>query len=357
MLAAFVAAALVAAPPVDAAAAPAATPAVAAPAVSVANGVVRAQRQVGSTIVELIIADGDVATATAAVDAAVAEIARVQALFSATDGSIKQLSDANGAAVTVPPEVFAVLLEVQRIAKLSKGAYDPSVAAYADAWGFASADKPAAVPAPTVLAEKKALVGVDVLVLDPVQRTARLKVAGARLDIEDVVVGYALDRARGLLIEAGLDGFIVGIDGNVVGHGRKGDVPWLVGVQDPRGTGPFLTVALDEKNLGGAVMTVSDNDGAFFVDDKRQHRLLDPRSGLPATASRSATVFHGDALTAACLARAALVLGSKDGLALVERARANAVVVGNDNAVALTKGLKKLATAGVLQQRAPTDAP
>jgi len=328
------------------------------PVAPVASSVVHHQRTAGSVVVDLLVATADPAAADVAVTAAVAEVARVQALFAATSGPLAALAGAAGEATTVDPEVFAVLVEAQRVMKLSKGAYDATAVVYDDVWAFdAPGDGPRVVPAAALLAEKKPLVGADVLVLDPVRRTARLKTAGARVDVSDVAIGYALDRARGVLIDAGVGGFVISVDGNVVGHGLKLDKPWMVGVQDPRAAGPFLTLPLDEKGFGGAVMTVSDNDGAFFVDNVRQHRLLDPRTGLPARLARSVTVVHGDALTAACLARAAFVLGARDGVALVERARANVVVVGADNSVTLSKGLKKLASAHVLIQRAPTDAP
>jgi thiamine biosynthesis lipoprotein len=145
---------------------------------------------------------------------------------------------------------------------------------------------------------------------------------------------------------------LLSINGNVVGHGTKNGAPWLVGVQDPRGTGPFLSMPLKERELGAAIITVSDNDGVFFIDDVRQHRLLDPRTGLPARKARSVTIVSNDALTAACLARAVF-----DGLPLVERLKANAIVVGTDNSVSLSKGLTKLLANHTIQQRTPTDAP
>ena len=337
---------------------PAATDPVAAAPARAAASVVHLQRAVGDLVVDGLLSTADPIAADVAVTAAVAEIGRVQALFSPDSGALAALTAAAGEAIILEPEVFAVLVEVQRVARLSKGAFDPTVAAYVDAWAFdVAVDGPRTVAAPELLSERKALVGLDVLVLDPVRRTARLTVAGARLDVADAVVGYALDRARGVMIDAGIKGFVLNIDGNVVGHGLKGDKPWLVGVQDPRGASPFLTLPLDEKGLGGAVMTVSDADDAFFVNGLRHHRHLDPRSGQPARLVRSATVVHNDALTAACLAHAIFVLGPIEGLALAERLKANAIVVGADNSVGLTKGLKKLAASRVIRQRAPTDAP
>ena len=105
-------------------------------------------------------------------------------------------------------------------------------------------------------------------------------------------------------------------------------------------------------------MSSSDNEHFFLAAGVRYHSILDPRTGLPSTRSRSVTVLHNDALVAEALSRAVFVLGSNEGMKLIERLPgANAVVVTADNHVVLSKGLQKLATAQALQQRPPTDGP
>ncbi len=328
----------------------------AAPAAATVPGVVREQRAIGTLVVDIVATSRDATATRAAITAAFDEVSRVSAVFSPT-GPLQAIAAGNGAAVSVEPEVFAVLVEAQRVAKLSKGAYDPTTAGWYAAWNFDAPVDDRTLPGADVLAARKPLVGIEQLSLDVTRRTAKLKTAGAVLDLADVAVGYALDRARGVLLEAGVEGFLLSINGNVVGHGTKNGAPWLVGVQDPRGTGPFLSMPLKERELGAAIITVSDNDGVFFIDDVRQHRLLDPRTGLPARKTRSVTIISNDALTGSCLARAVFVLGPKDGLALIERLKANGIVVGVDNSVSLSKGLTKLLANHTIQQRTPTDAP
>lgn len=321
----------------------------------------RHSRQVGPATVDLVLVGPAVVDPAALAAAAFDEIARVGAVF-APDGPTLAgiVAGAGGPPLAIEPEVFAVLVEAARVAKLSKGAFDPTVAALDDLWSDAATtdgDR-RLLPAPAIVKARRAVVGVDQLVLDPVRRTARLKTKGARLDVSAAARGYGLDRARGLLIERGATGFVLAVAGDVVVHGTKeGGAPWIVGVQDPRAAGPFMTVA-SSTALGGAVMTAVDTDGAFFVDGVRQHRLLDPRSGEPARRSRSVAVFGGDALTAKCLARAIFALGAKEGLALAARHKGVEVVVVDDkNAVHLSPGLKKRGTTGAVHQRPPTDAP
>jgi thiamine biosynthesis lipoprotein len=320
----------------------------------------RHSRLIGSAVVDLVMVAPPTVDRESAANAAFDEILRVERLFSSAGPAIATLvEDAGGPARTIEPDVFAVLVEVARVAKLSKGAFDPSAAAYDALWSEAATTdgERRILPSPTLLKARRAVVGPDQLQLDAVQRTARLKTKGARLDVAAVARGYALDRARGALIERGASGFVLSSAGDVVFHGEKDSGPWIIGLQDPRATGPFLTLA-GSIALGGAVMTAVDTDGAFFVDEVRQHRLLDPRSGEPARKARSVAVIGGDALTAKCLARAIFVLGAKDGLTLAARHKGvEIVIVDSKNVVHLSPGLKKLATTGGLHQRPPTDAP
>ena len=338
---------------------PATTP---VPVASVADAKVptRHSRLIGTAVVDLVLLAPPTVDREAAADVAFDEILRVERQFASAGPAVAALVDgAGGPPRTIEPEVFAVLVEVARVAKLSKGAFDPSAAAYDALWSEAATtdgDR-RILPSPALLKARRAVVGPDQLQLDAVKRTARLKTKGARLDVVAVARGYALDRARGALIERGVTGFVLSSAGDVVFHGEKDTGPWVVGLQDPRATGPFLTLA-GSNALGGAVMTAVDTDGAFFVDEVRQHRLLDPRSGEPARKARSVAVIGSDALTAKCLARAIFVLGAKDGLALTARHKGvEVVVVDSNNVVHLSPGLKTVARSGGLHQRPPTDAP
>jgi thiamine biosynthesis lipoprotein len=323
----------------------------------------RRQRAVGPFIVDVLVwgrGDADVAQA---IDGAFDEGTRVVSLLSTErpDAPLARVNAAAGQdAVVVGTEVFDVLLALRRIAQLSRGAYDLTAVVYDDAWQFPPSPAAAASPLPSRadLARRRRLVSADALTLDPVLGTARLGPEGARVDVGAVWKGYVLERMRTALVARGIADFVLSSGGDVVVGGRRGERPWRVGVQDPRGPDPFLALPVDPSTLGGAVMTVSDNENYFIVGGTRYHSVLDPRTGLPSTRCRSVTVLHADGLVAKALARAIFVLGEKDGLALLARVPgAQAVIVTGDNRVALSRGLALMAASQALQQRPPTDGP
>jgi thiamine biosynthesis lipoprotein len=64
-----------------------------------------------------------------------------------------------------------------------------------------------------------------------------------------------------------------------------------------------------------------------LIDGKRYHHIIDPRTGYPATASRSVTVWAKDALTADVIDDAVFILGPEKGLALAESIDGVGVVI------------------------------
>lgn len=324
---------------------------------------VRQSRTLFGTLVEMMAwthaPDDDV---TAQLTAAFDDIRRMEVLVDENNPRspvFRINAHAGREPVVVEPELFVILSELQRLGKVTNGAFDLTAAAFSAAWRFDQdvGGPPAApegararspLPSKSELDKARTVVGLDDLVLDVAGRTARLTQPGARIALRTVARGYALERAAAVLEQQGVRDFVVSAAGDLVVRGKKGDKPWVVGIQDPRATGYFAALPAPQ----GAVMTTGDYEEFFFDGGTRYHNVIDPRSGLPATLCRGVTAFAPDALSAEAVARAVFVLGAKDGLALAERLKAEVIVVTGDNKVVVSKGLK-----AVMQVRAPTDGP
>jgi thiamine biosynthesis lipoprotein len=101
-----------------------------------------------------------------------------------------------------------------------------------------------------------------------------------------------------------------------------------------------------------AFSTAGDYERSYIVGGRRYHHIIDPRSGYPATASRSVTIWAKDALTADALDDAVFILGPKQGLELVESIDdAGAIIVDADNRVWISRRLE----GKVRVERPPTD--
>jgi FAD:protein FMN transferase len=111
-------------------------------------------------------------------------------------------------------------------------------------------------------------------------------------------------------------------------------------VRDPRGKGPSDYFALIDVT-NHAFSTAGDYERSFVKDGKRWHHIIDPRTGYPARASRSVTVWAKDAFTADAIDDAIFILGPEKGIPICDELDdCGVVVVDAKNKVTVSKRLE-----------------
>jgi thiamine biosynthesis lipoprotein len=169
---------------------------------------------------------------------------------------------------------------------------------------------------------------------DPRNRTLRLP-PGVRLDLGGVAKGWAADQAAR---ELGAHGpALVDAGGDIaVTAPPTGEPGWRVGVADP--CAPDGQVAL--LCVAHAGVATSGRDYRRWRHNGHwQHHLIDPRTGRPAdTDVLTATVVAPSTERAEMAAKAALLLGSRDGLAWLDaRSDLAGLLVRQDGQVLLSR--------------------
>jgi thiamine biosynthesis lipoprotein len=258
-----------------------------------------------------------------------------------------------GPPVTVGPDTFAVIERSVAIASQSEGVFDITFEAMKGVWRFDEGAQPN-VPSDADVQRTRRLVDWRMIELDPNARTVRLKEKDRKINLGGIAKGYAVDAAARVLERRGVTSFFVQAGGDLYVKGRRYDGrPFRVGVRDPRGKDEQDFFALMEVE-DHAFSTAGDYERAFVKDGKRYHHIIDPRTGYPATACRSVTVWAKDAFTADALDDAVFILGPEKGLQLIEATEGvGAVIVDAKNEVWVSKRLKDLVT----QLRPPTEGP
>ncbi|MBI4704662.1 MAG: FAD:protein FMN transferase [Deltaproteobacteria bacterium] len=289
----------------------------------------------------------------AALQAAFAEIQRLERLMTTwrADSEVSAINAAAGKhPVAVGPETFAVIDKSLWTSRLSGGVFDITFAAMSGLWRFDEEHAPA-LPDPAAVEQARRSIDYRQIALAERDRTVMLRRETIRIDLGGIAKGYAIDRAAEVLRHAGLQSFFAQAGGDLYIAGRKPDgTPWRVGVRDPRGPADafFATVPVENH----AFSTAGDYERSFVLGGKRYHHIIDPRSGYPATQSRSVTIWAPDAFTADAIDDAVFILGPEQGLELVEAAPGcGAVIVDAANKVWISRRLQGLVT--VL--RPPTD--
>lgn len=281
-----------------------------------------------------------------------AEIKRIELLMTTwrDDSEVSRINAAAGrSAVPVGKETFGVIAKSLWISKLSQGTFDITFASMGKLWRF-DQDLVAQLPEPKALEEARKRIDYQKVQLNSQANTIKLATADTRISLGGIAKGYAIDRAAKLLDEAGLTSFYAQAGGDLFVRGRKPDgSPWRVGVRDPRGPeGSFFAMIAVEDH---AFSTAGDYERSFVLGGKRYHHIIDPRTGYPATASRSVTIWAKDALTADAIDDAVFILGPERGMRLVESlSDCGAVIVDADNRVWVSERLKPV----LRVQRPPT---
>lgn len=285
------------------------------------------------------------------VDAALAEVNRQMSTWD--PGS--EISRFNRAGanepVAISPEFQFVVRRALEIAEATDGAFDPTVGALVNLWGFGPDGLRRAAPAPDQIAAARAVIGWRHLRLLPDGRLEK-DIADLKLDLGAIAKGFGVDRVAALLRGRGLENFLVEIGGETLGVGRNDPgEPWRVGVLKPDGSTDLHGVV---RLTGGNAIATSGDYRNFYRDENGELRahIVDPRTAAPVGhAVASVSVRAGDCLTADALATALFVLGPDEGLPLLA-ARfpgCEALFLVRDGA----EGFREIATAGFDLRRTP----
>ncbi len=294
------------------------------------------------------------ATARAAMNDAHAEIKRLEKMMTTWDES-SEVARVNAAAggepVVVSDELLDVLEGARVIHDASEGVFDISFYGLKGLWRF-DQDAVEEIPSDAAIAARLPLVNGKLVGIDRAKKTVHLPKKGMAINLGGIAKGYAVDKAAAVLAKNGFTDVVVQAGGDLLVRGRKGQDPWRVGIRDPRGpAGDWFAVAAI---TDAAFSTAGDYERYWMKDGKRYHHILDPRTGKPADACRSVTVFAKDALTADEYDDAIFILGPEKGLALIAgKPGVGAVIVDKNNKVWISPSLKDVVTL----THQPTNAP
>lgn len=285
-----------------------------------------------------------------AFDAAIAEIRRVESIMTTwrPDSEISRINAAAGkSAISVGDETFQIIKDSIHTSEISEGTFDITFQTLHGLWKFDEDLDPHPPSAKDVKA-RIAFLGYKNIVVDDAKKTVMLAKEKTQISLGGIAKGYGVDRAVSVLEKSGLTSFFVQAGGDLFARGRKPDgTEWQAGVRDPRGpeTKYFAKLPLTDH----AFSTAGDYERSYVVGGKRYHHILDPRTGFPATACRSVTIWAPTALLADGIDDAVFILGPKKGLALVESIDGvGAVIVDAKNNLWVSKRLEgKLELVGV----------
>ncbi len=263
-------------------------------------------------------------------DSASAELDRLEKLWSRflPDSDISRMNSAEGAPTRVDPLTVGLLEAMSVASAETDGDYDPSL-----------------LPALVEAGYRVSLVHHDRSTLLPSSaraggqlstiRTAGNLVTvplGLTIDAGGIAKGHAAGLICARLRDAGAEGAMVEIAGDIVVFGRAPDeVAWRLGVEDPFDTAKHLDVI---RLSDGAVATSSRLKRRWTVDGARHHHLIDPRTGQSSVSTTvAATIIANSGARAETLAKVAFMRDVRDTLEWLPSRGAAGLIVTEDGVV------------------------
>lgn len=242
----------------------------------------------------------------AAVDAAVDEINRLDALLSTgkKDSEIGQINANNGGQLS---EDGALLMERSlELYESTNGAFDVAIYPVMKAWGFTDGNYQ--VPDADTLKATLELVDPSLIDYDKETSTVSFKKDGVQIDLGGIAKGYTSSRIMDIYKEKGVTSGLVNLGGNAQVFGTKPDGSlWRVAVQSPDSEDEYLGV-LETKDK--AIITSGGYERYFEKDGVTYHHIIDPSTGYPADNGLiSVTIVSADGTLADGLSTSLFVMG------------------------------------------------
>jgi FAD:protein FMN transferase len=262
------------------------------------------------TGVTLVVEDGDLAAAQAAVIRLLAVIDQTYSRFR-PDSELVRLNRLAGQRVPVSPLLASAVAAGLRGARLSDGLVDPTVGRAMRLIGydddFERIASPIGSPAPLRF---EPVPGWRVVELDEQGLSVRLPV-GVELDLGSTGKAFAADLAAAVARAAtGKGGALVSLGGDIAVSGTAPGGGWRVLVSEDSSTpthGEGEVITLHD----GAIATSSTTVRRWSRGGIHVHHLLDPRTGGPTAGPwRTATVAAASCLDANIAATSAIVMGA-----------------------------------------------
>lgn len=225
----------------------------------------------------------------------------------------RQLPSAAGGNVTVGPDLANALSMSLNYARMTGGAFDPTVGALTKRWRAARRD--GRTPDATELRVLRARCGWQHVRFDAATHTYTALVPGLELDFGGIGQGIGADAALAVLRERGITCALIDLSGDIaVSDPPPGRTGWNIDLDDPWHT---------KLELANAAVTTS-GDRFQHMDlatdsgtTTRRSHIIDPATGEPLTTRIEVVVVARTGVEADALATALSVMGPERGRALL----------------------------------------
>jgi len=274
------------------------------------------------------------------IDEGISEIQRIEKLLTtfSDDSETNQVNNNAGIMpVHVSPETFDLISRSIRISEITQGAFDITYGSIDKRlWNF---DKDmTSLPDEETAKKMVRLINFRNVILDNENCTVFLKEQGMRIGFGGIGKGYAAERARQVMKEAGVDSGVVNASGDLTAWGfQPNGKPWTIGIVNPDAKDEvFSYMSVTDM----AVATSGNYEKYIVIGGKKYSHTINPRTGLPITGIKSVTIITTNAEIADAMATPVMIMGIETGLDMINQIKdIEAVIIDDDNRLYTSKNI------------------
>lgn len=215
----------------------------------------------------------------------------------------------------VSADFAAVVAHARRLSDETAGAFDVTVGALVNLWGFGPPPHQRKVPTDEEIRRAKQQTGYQRVEIRRDPPALKKDTPSVYLDLSAIAKGFAVDKVAEYLHKQGMAKYMVEIGGEIRTRGRKTEeTTWQIGIEAP-GIQRIIKkiISLTDR----AMATSGDYRNYFEEKGIRFSHTIDPRTGKPIRHSlASITVIAQTCMEADAIATAIMVLGPQAGYQL-----------------------------------------
>ncbi len=279
----------------------------------------RTMRLMGNRF-EISVVGNDPVWADNCIDAAVAEITRVEKLLSvlSDDSQITEINrNAGIKPVKVNAEIFRLIERSLKISELTHGTFDIT---------YSAVDK--RIDVQEIERKSVKFTNYEQVMVNEENVTVFLKEKGMRIGFGAISKGYAADRAKYALQMMGVSSGVLNAGGDLLTWGLQPDnEPWTIATADPnQEQQPYSNINISNM----AVATSGNFEKNVTISDKKYLNDIDARIGFPVSVLKSVSIVSPTAELSDAMATPVMSMGVNAGLYLINQLQQLACVIIDD---------------------------
>lgn len=239
----------------------------------------------------------DEAKARAAIEASMAELARLESIFSIyrADSAISALNR-DGMLENAPAEFIELLNHAKSLAAISDGVYDPTIQPVWQLYftHFTAANPDPAGPTRADLDAALALVNWRDVEVDAARGRVAFARPGMGLTLNARAQGYITDKVATVLRAHGFENILVDMGEPRALSAKPDGSAWRIGIANPADNNRSIT----EVSVTDKCVSTSGGYGTLFDAEGKFTHIIDTRTGLTAPAMLGVTVIADTATIA-----------------------------------------------------------